>query len=376
MSNVRISRWLAAGLSLTLVACGGPADETLDDGPPSSSDVDPPVASTSSALRAWNGRAWNGRAWNGRAWNGRAWNGSSFGADGVDGRGWRVEARGYVLFTAARMSLAASRLVFDGYDVSSFSQQLWLSSPAAPGVRFRIDGPFSLTTAQGLPRGVDSYHVYVEADGVLEPMFPDANGASVAAIPLRGEWNTDEAALGTPQGGAWRDDGRITFAARGFALAKCVEMGYRPWGLTPPDLHRACVRMLRADYCGDGRSWTADGTLVNVYDASGVQVRERAAPYPNDATWQWAFEAEWTEAGAVCVDGFRVQNLAGDVPQCITGRVLDVLSTRTCGRVTPRSFGAFGTARLMTEFAHRSTTQAAGTLDTLSAARVGASLLP
>jgi hypothetical protein len=287
-----------------------------------------------------------------------------------------VEARGYLLFSAARMSLAGSRLIFDGYDVSSFSQQLWLSSPAAPGVRFRVDGPFSLSNAQGLPRGVDSYHLYVEHDGVLEPMFPDEQGASLATIPLRGEWNTDEAALGTPQGGAWRDDGRITFAARGFALAKCVEMGYRPWGLTSPDLHRACVRMLRADYCGDGRSWTSDGTLVNVYDASGVQARERGAPYPNEPTWQWAFEAEWTEAGAVCVDAFRVQHLGSDVPQCISGRVLDVLSTRTCGRVTPRSFGAFGTARIMTEFAHRATSQAGGTLDTLSATRVGASLLP
>jgi hypothetical protein len=371
MTIQRPLRWLAASLSVALVACGGPTEEALYDAPPSTADAGPAVDTAARALRGWNGRGWNGRGWNGRGWNGRGWNGSSFGVDGVDGLGWRVEARGDVLFTAARMSLVGSRLVFDGNDVSSFAQQLWLSSPAAPGVRFRLDGPFSLTSAQGLPLGIDSYHVYVEDGGVLEAMFPDANGASVATIPLLGEWNTDEAALGTPQGGAWRDDGRITLAARGFALAKCVEMGYRPWGPRPPDLHRACVRMLRADYCGDGRSWTEDGTLVNIYDASGVQTSERAAPYPGDRRWRWAFEAEWTEAGAVCVDGFRVQHLAGDIPRCITGRVLDVLSTRTCGRVTPRSFGAFGTARIMSEFAHRSTARAAGTLDTLSATRVG-----
>jgi hypothetical protein len=87
-------------------------------------------------------------------------------------------------------------------------------------------------------------------------------------------------------------------------------------------------------------------------------------------------EAEWTEAGAVCVDALRVQPLGCDVPLYMVGRVLDVLSTRTCGRVMPRSFGAFGTARIMTEFAHRATSHAGGTLDTLSATRVGASLLP
>ena len=30
------------------------------------------------------------------------------------------------------------------------------------------------------------------------------------------------------------------------------------------DHHQACVRMVRADYCGDGRSWTVNGRRVNL----------------------------------------------------------------------------------------------------------------
>jgi hypothetical protein len=64
--------------------------------------------------------------------------------------------------------------------------------------------------------------------------------------------------------------------------------------------HEACVRMLRADYCGDGRSWTRDGTLIDIWDDDGIQKPDTLA----DPTF--SFEAGWGPEGAVCVARTRI----------------------------------------------------------------------
>src|SRR5688500_16349430 len=90
------------------------------------------------------------------------------------------------------------------------------------------------------------------------------------AIPLAGSWDAQ---------GAWSPaDGAITFACTSGAIGKCVRFGYKPWktlnGRSLHEHHLACVRMVRADYCGDGRSHTKDGMWIDVYDTLGIQVRE------------------------------------------------------------------------------------------------------
>jgi hypothetical protein len=87
------------------------------------------------------------------------------------------------------------------------------------------------------------------------------------------------------------------------AIAKCVRFGYRRWtaaddGASLAPLHAACVRMVRADYGGAGRSWTKDGMRIDVYDDRGVQ---RPDDDPGDV-----FEAGWGPDGAVCVHHVRV----------------------------------------------------------------------
>ena len=89
------------------------------------------------------------------------------------------------------------------------------------------------------------------------------------------------------------------------AQGKCVRFGYHPWqqaeeGVSMRRYHDACVRMMRADYCGDGRSWTKDGTLIDLWDDRGLQQSETAT----DPVF--SFEAGWTPDGAACVARTRV----------------------------------------------------------------------
>lgn len=129
---------------------------------------------------------------------------------------------------------------------------------------------------------------------------------------------------GFPVAGRSTEDGSFDPSAPGFEIActsgavgKCLLLGYQPWRTTaslPMDrLFRSCVRMIRADYCGDGRSWTRAGMRIDVSDRFGVQ----KADNPPDMR----FEAAWSPEGAVCVDHMRVaeigslQELAASCPR-------------------------------------------------------------
>ena len=77
-------------------------------------------------------------------------------------------------------------------------------------------------------------------------------------------------------GGKASSDG-MTFACRDqSAMAKCLEHAkYRWWESSDDDVrHQACVRMLRADYCGDGVAHTVNGTVLDVEDVAGESVAE------------------------------------------------------------------------------------------------------
>jgi hypothetical protein len=90
------------------------------------------------------------------------------------------------------------------------------------------------------------------------------------------------------------------------AEGKCILMGYRPWDsradVLMQDLHAACIHMMRADYGGDGRPATRDGTLIDVYDRFGIQKPDMVDPLP--------FEAAWGKDGAVCVAHPRIAEAA------------------------------------------------------------------
>lgn len=151
-----------------------------------------------------------------------------------------------------------------------------------------------------------SYQVSALVSGAWQSLCVDAAGNPSFADSVNGTWNLQQGVAG---GGAYQPGASdFTFACRGSSIAKCVELGYKPWLGYDAEL-AACVRALRADYCGDGTSYTVAGTDVNLYDDVGVE------PDTND----WTIEAAWTADGAACVtsaQATRFAQVAHQTPSC------------------------------------------------------------
>jgi hypothetical protein len=134
----------------------------------------------------------------------------------------------------------------------------------------------------------------------------DIEGRPIPAIPLRNHWNMST-------GARIDSEDAVTFACTNGALAKCVRWGYRPWAkgtrcfgshcfeISLKDYHQACTRMVRADYCGNGRSYTVDGTAIDVFDNLSPAIQSRGTT--------WRIEAKWTPNGATCLGKTRAKAL-------------------------------------------------------------------
>jgi hypothetical protein len=116
------------------------------------------------------------------------------------------------------------------------------------------------------------------------------------------------------------EDGSFSVTCTSGAEGKCILLGYWPWegrpgGIPMRDLYRACIHLIRADYGGDDRPTTRDGTMIDVYDRFGIHSpshlssRSDAAAAQGDAGQAAAvmtFEAAWAPDGAVCVAHPRI----------------------------------------------------------------------
>jgi hypothetical protein len=92
-------------------------------------------------------------------------------------------------------------------------------------------------------------------------------GGDPTAVPLRGTWREGAS--------TWMDsDTFMTFGCQRGVLAKCyLKAHYRPWdsfnGKSLRDYHQTCMRAALADYCGNGTSYTVNGTIIDLYDRLG-----------------------------------------------------------------------------------------------------------
>ena len=142
----------------------------------------------------------------------------------------------------------------------------------------------------------------------------DSQGSAVPAVLLPNSWDLSS-------GARIDDPGTVTFACVNGALGKCVRLGYRPWAsaqqctsgscTTVPLLehHQACSRMIRADYCGTGQSYTINGTLIDVWDGLSPALQSRAT--------DWPLEANWAPGGATCLSVQRkLEDVKRQYPDC------------------------------------------------------------
>ncbi len=306
---------------LALAGCSAPGEPTIGG--------EERVAETAQAVVASNGRSLNGRSLNGRSLNGRSLNGRSLNG---------VALGGVSLEGGPAIAVSLDETVFRDASKDKEIKKKDLIGASFTGTlddQTTLDLRIDAIDRSPEDSSIRVYAVSYATDEGWRSLCADDDGEVEMAIPLAGRWSYAE---GVPGGGAWiADPSAFTFACRGHALAKCVELGYAPWerakvkvpggnghtSVSLADHHQACTRLIRADYCGDGKSYTLDGTLLNLYDGLGVQ----------DDTEGWSFEAEWGPNGARCVAQRR--ELDGATPSCWAS-----LPTIGCGS---RSHFATGT---------------------------------
>ena len=135
----------------------------------------------------------------------------------------------------------------------------------------------------------------------------DSGKGDIMALAFAGEWDASGVFHDTP--------GTFTFACTTSAAVKCAHWGYGPWdaqaapAIHRRDAHQACIRMARADYCGDGQARTKLGTEINIWDSE--KMRSPAPPKPGAG-----FEAAWRPEGAICIQHARYPDLLQSGLQC------------------------------------------------------------
>jgi hypothetical protein len=225
----------------------------------------------------------------GRTFNGTNVQGPNLNAPGFQGR--TLNAPGFQGRTLNGVNLQGTELraLVDGRPV-----------PAEALVGATIEGvtddgraiPLTIAAVNRDPAEPELVYFSLQGPDGRNVCGPDGRGLFVSGL-----WDAT---------GARRDSAdRVTYSCTDGVIAKCVIWGYKPWRVGV-DLHQACTRMARADYCGDGVSYTRDGTTIDLYDGQGIQT-----PATSTADG-FAFEAGWGPGGAVCVAHPRYRDVGPD----------------------------------------------------------------
>lgn len=194
------------------------------------------------------------------------------GLDDLNGASLALEAD-----AGSVVTLRDGQLVATGFPDTAALQGVAITATAPDGRQFTVEVAAVILDGrtQRVELSVDGLPVCDrEMHGLFVPGRWDARGTHVA------------------------DPDIVTYSCMDGVIAKCVSWGYAPW-LTDADVHSACTRLARADYCGNGTPWTLDGTHVNIYDQLGIGAPATAG------TMQ--FEAAWGPGGAICAARTRYE---------------------------------------------------------------------
>jgi hypothetical protein len=243
------------------------------------------VSEVSQEVDSFNGTSLNGTSLNGTSLNGTSLNGTSLNGTSLNGT------------SLNGTSLNGTSLNGTSLNGTSLNGSTWTGT-ASNGATI----PLRIDSAERGPAPNDDvwfYGVsYKTADGGWTPLCDSTSEGQ--AIAVSGVWGESASYTGSST--------QFTWACRHKTIAKCVELGYKTWDGFATQL-ASCVRLLRADYCGDGSSYTLNGTLLNLYDNVGVQTDSEG----------WQLEAGWTPDGAICRSGggdTRFKILGTGTPAC------------------------------------------------------------
>jgi hypothetical protein len=259
------------------------------------------TSAVNEALTADNGISMNGISMNGISMNGISMNGISMNGISMNGISMNgISMNGISMNGISMNGISMNGISMNGTALDGATLTAVLSSGETAALR--IDDAAALA---GDNADVMAYAVSMSTDAGWVPLCGyESDGSVRRALTVAGSWNL--------QTGAWSDSTDLFgFACRNASIAKCVELGYKS-SLGYGDHQHACVRMLRADYCGDGTSHTVNGTPINLYDNAGVQAD----------TESWSVDAEWTPDGARCLNHHR----GGGQPSCYAEKY-----SATCG---------------------------------------------
>src|SRR5262245_39823179 len=130
-------------------------------------------------------------------------------------------------------------------------------------LRLRIDAVERDPDAKNPPVWLHSLSVEAP-DGLLHGLCDAGPDGRRQGFPLAFRPRPD-GALEPAEGGSFE------LICTGGAWGKCVRFGYLPWtSETARAVYNACVRTVRADYCGEGEGTTRNGTLIDHYDAVDI----------------------------------------------------------------------------------------------------------
>jgi len=248
-------------------------------------------------LPAPNGLNGNGKGVNGKSVNGKSVNGKSVNGKSVNGLGVNAASE-----TAPRSLVgieADTNWVMHGPDFVGAELEGRLDDGGTAIVKVHS---FDNTTVPGM----EFYLVKYKDTG--EPICGYKDGQPVWATVMNELFdpsNGDEVA---------GDGTQFTFGCRFYGVQKCQEYGYpkdkkakeRKNGVDKTrrfnDYHASCIRMVRADYCGDSVPHTYDGTMIDIYDHLW---NNNAIATSTDGSDGWYIEAEWDSDGAHCINKTR-----------------------------------------------------------------------
>ncbi|WP_426756982.1 ADYC domain-containing protein [Myxococcus sp. Y35] len=222
---------------------------------------------------------------------------------GVPGTTWVME------LSTRSQGYPAGRKVFRGQALigARFRQQT--STAAGPWLEVTdVINANALPSTEGsgmwdASGGTFLYQVRYTPSASTSPTDLCATGVNWA-VPVKG--------LFDGQGNRHESTTAFTLGCDSGVIAKCYRWGYRPWldGAHAGDVteaHWACTRMARADYCGQGTSFTQDGTRIRPWDALAPEII--SPPEPGSGPDGLSFEAGWNTQGPACLSHLRWQHL-------------------------------------------------------------------